>query len=109
MKKLIMFGALVFALNGCSIFGGESAEDAAARDAAAARSAITAAEDALKKARSVDGEWRDSRKKILKKAKAAASKGDFKKAVELANEAKFQADAGYAQAMEQKDAGPWLF
>jgi len=109
MKKLIIFGALVFALSGCSIFGGESAEESVARDTAAARSAITAAEDALKKARSVDGEWRDARKKLLKKAKAAASKGDFKKAIELANKAKFQADTGYTQAMEQKDAGPWLF
>ncbi len=109
MKKLIVFGALILALSGCSIFGGESAEDAAARDSAAAQSAIAAAEDALNKARSVDGEWRDSRKKILKKAKAAASKGDFKKAIELANLAKFQGDMGYKQAMEQKNAGPWLF
>jgi len=109
MKKLIIFGVLVFALSGCSIFGGENAEDSAAGDAAAARSAITAAEDALKKAHSVDGEWRDTRKKILKKAKAAASKSDFKTAIELANKAKFQADMGYTQAMEQKNAGPWLF
>jgi len=109
MKKLIIFGALIFALSGCSIFGGENAEDMAIKDAAAAKSAITAAEDALKKARGVDGEWRDTRKTILKKAKAAASKSDFKKAVELANEAKFQADMSYTQAMEQKEAGPWLF
>ncbi|MCF6338193.1 MAG: SoxXA-binding protein [Gammaproteobacteria bacterium] len=109
MKKLMIFGALIFALSGCSIFGGETAEDAVAKNTAAAKSAIAAATDALKKARSVDGEWRDAGKKILKKAKAAASKGDFKKAIELANEAKFQADMGYAQAVEQKNAGPWLF
>jgi len=109
MKKLMIFGALIFALSGCSIFGGENAEDAIAKNTAAAKSAITAAEDALKKAHSVQGEWRDTKKSILKNAKAAASKGDFKKAIKLANEAKFQADMGYAQAMEQKDAGPWLF
>jgi len=109
MKKLMIFGALTFALSGCSIFGGESVEDAAAKSTAAAKSSITAAEDALKKARSVEGEWRDSKKTLLKKAKAAASKGDFKKAIELADIAKFQGEMGYAQAMEQKNAGPWLF
>jgi len=109
MKKLMIFGALIFALSGCSIFGGESAEDAVAKSTAAAKSAITGAEDALKKARSVEGEWRDSKKTLLKKAKAAASKGDFKKAIELADIAKFQGEMGYAQAMEQKNAGPWLF
>ncbi len=109
MKKLIIFGALIFALSGCSMFGGESAEDIANKIATTAKSEITAAEDALKKARGVDGEWRDTRKKILKKAKAAASKGDFKKALKLAKESKFQAKMSYAQAMEQKNAGPWLF
>ena len=105
----MIFGALIFALSGCSIFGGENAEDAVAKSTAAAKSAIADAEDALKKAQSVEGEWRDSKKTLLKKAKAAASKGDFKKAIELADIAKFQGEMGYAQAMEQKNAGPWLF
>ena len=108
MNKLLILGALIFALSGCSTMGGG---DSAAGDAnaATAKSAIAAAEAALKKARGVEGEWRDAKKKMVKKAKAAASKGDFKKAIKLANKAKFEGEMGYTQAMEQKNAGPWLF
>ncbi len=110
MKKVMIFGALIFALSGCSYFGGGSSDDTSANaDAEAAKAAIAAAVEALDKARSVEGEWRDARKKILKKAKAAASKGDYKKAIKLANMAKFQGEMGYKQAMDQKNAGPWLF
>jgi hypothetical protein len=111
MKKLMIFGALVFALSGCSMFGGgEGGGDSmAGGDAAAAKAAIAAAEAALDKARSVEGEWRDAKKKMVKKAKAAASKGDYKKAIKLADMAKFQGEMGYKQAMEQKNASPWLF
>ncbi len=106
MKKLAMAitGALLIALSGCASQG--KTEDI---DAAAATTAIEAAEAALNKARSVDGEWRDARKVFLKKAKAAAHKADFKTAIKLANMAKFQGEMGYEQAIEQKDAGPWLF
>ena len=106
MKKLMIFGALVFALSGCSIFGGGDSASSGGADAAAAKSAIEAAEASLKKARSVEGEWRDAKKKMVKKAKAAASKGEFEKAIKLANKAKFEGEMGY---MEQKNAGPWLF
>ncbi len=64
---------------------------------------------AVKKAAKIGGEWRDSKKKFIKKAKAAASKKDYKKAIKLANKAKFEGDAGYTQAMAEKDAKPWLF
>lgn len=106
MKKLAMTitGALLIALSGCASQG--KTEDV---NAAAATTAIEAAEAALNKARSVDGEWRDARKVFLKKAKAAAHKADFKTAIKLANMAKFQGEMGYEQAIEQKDAGPWLF
>ncbi|NOX75414.1 MAG: SoxXA-binding protein [Gammaproteobacteria bacterium] len=105
MKKLALFGALILALSGCA-----STDNALVNaDAAAAKAAITAAEAALKKARSVEGEWRDAKKKLVKKAKSAASKGDYKTAITLANKAKFQGEMGYQQAMEQKNAGPWLF
>lgn len=108
MKNLLIFGSLVLTLTlgGCATSGGGSTADS---DAAAAESAIAAASASLKKARSVESEWRDSKKKMLKKAKAAASKGEFKKAIKLANKAKFQGEMGYQQGMEQKDAGPWLF
>ncbi len=106
MKKLAiaLTGALLVALSGCASTG--KPEDA---NAAAATAAIEAAEAALNKARSVDGEWRDARKVYLKKAKAAAHKADYKTAIELANIARFQGEMGYQQAIEQKDAGPWLF
>jgi len=57
----------------------------------------------------VEGEWRDAKKKMVKKAKAAAGKGDYKKAIKLANKAKFEGEMGYKQAMDEKNAGPWLF
>jgi hypothetical protein len=108
MKKLVIFGALVFALSGCSAMSG-GGDSAAGNDAAAAKAAIAAAEAALDKARSVEGEWRDAKKKMVKGAKAAASKGDFEKAIKLANKAKFEGEMGYKQAMDEKNAGPWLF
>lgn len=109
MKNLLIFGSLVLALTlgGCATNGGDSA--AANGDAAAAKSAIAAAEASLKKARGIEGEWRDAKKKMVKKAKAAASKGDYKTAIKLAKKAKFQGEMGYKQAMDQKNAGPWLF
>ena len=104
MKKLAITGALLIALAGCA-----STEETDGADAAAATAAIEAAEAALAKARSVEGEWRDAKKKFLKQAKAAAHKGDYQTAIKLANKAKFQGEMGYQQAMEQKNAGPWLF
>jgi len=107
MKKLALFGALILALSGCASTDGDTA--AANDEAAAAKAAIAAAEAALKKARSVESEWRDAKKKFMKKAKAAASKGDYKTAIKLANKAKFQGEMGYQQGVSQKNAGPWLF
>jgi hypothetical protein len=111
MKKTALLGALLLTLGGCSYFGGGSSDDMAASsgDAKAASTAIKDAEAAIDKSATVDGEWRDAKKKILKKAKAAASKGDYDKAVKLAEFAKFQGEMGYQQAMEQKNAKPWLF
>jgi len=85
------------------------------------RAEVMAAAD---KAASVGGEWRDTRwkkstfvkwknaaGKTLKGsyvgiADAAAAEGNFIKAVELLITAKFQAEMGYAQAMDQKGAAP---
>lgn len=66
------------------------------------------ADAAIKKAKSVGGEWRDSRK-YLKKAAKAAKAGKMEKAKKLAEKAKFEGEMGYKQAISQKDAGPWLF
>ena len=87
---------------------------------------LKAANDALDKAASVGGEWRDSRWKKSKYvkwtksdgstvkgsyveiAKLAASEGKYDRAIELLKTAKKQGELGYAQAMEQKDAKPML-
>lgn len=74
---------------------GASAADKATFDAAYA-----AADAARKGAAAVKFEWRDTGK-MLKKAKALAGKGDYAKAVALANKAKAQGDAGQQQAAEQ--------
>jgi hypothetical protein len=59
---------------------------------------------AVNKAKSVKGEWRDTRK-FIKKAEKAAAEGKWDKAMKLLATAKFQGERGYAQAMEQKHAG----
>ena len=72
--------------------------------AAEFKAAVEKAEASRKKAGSVGGEWRDTGK-MIKKAKAAAKKGDYEKALKLANTAYRQGELGYRQAMSQKDVG----
>lgn len=90
------------------------------------KKALADAKAALDKAASVGGEWRDSRWKKSKfvkykapngktikssfvgAAKAAASHGDYDRAIEYLATAKKQGELGYAQAMQQKDAAPRL-
>ena len=76
----------------------------AGADKAAAESAISAAKEAVKKASSVNGEWRDTGK-MIKKAEAALEKGEFDKAVKSANDAEFQGNMGYEQAVSQQGVG----
>jgi len=112
MKKLAILVITLFtlSLSGCSWFeGGDSMSKSGAASASDVDSAIKDAESAIKKAASVDGLWRDTQKKILKKAKAAAAKGDNAAAMKLAKEAEFEAEMGYKQAEKEKDAKPWLF
>ncbi len=73
---------------------------AAASDKAA-QDAIAAADQARKKAASVKGEWRDTGK-IIKQAEQTRKKGDFDKAIKLANKAERQGKYGYEQAMSQQ-------
>ncbi len=106
MKKLVLAGAVVFALSGCSSTesGGSASSGNSAVDAT-----IAAAEAAIKKAADADGEWRDSESVYLKDAKAAAAKGDAETAMKKAKYAQFEGEMAEKQAMEQKNAGPWLF
>jgi len=63
---------------------------------------IEQAENARKKAASVDGEWRDTAKWI-KQARAAAKAGEYDKATKLARKAEDEALLGYEQAVSQKE------
>ncbi len=102
MKKIAsIFAALV--LVGCAGTGGMQESEPMDLD-----STIKAAEAAIKEAKSAGGEWRDSGK-FLKKAKEAAKKGDEGSAMKLAKKALKQGKLGKMQAMDQKNAGPWLF
>jgi len=113
MKKLAIAVATLFILSGCSLFSGEGGggggDMSGGGGSAEVQAAIKDAEDAIKKSKSVGGEWRDAGSKFLKDAKAAAAKGDDKTALKMANKAKFEGEMGYQQAKEQENAGPWLF
>lgn len=109
MKKVALVSLAVFAMSGCMTDGGAMEASAGTADADSVKIALKAAEDSIKKAKAAGGEWRDSKSKFIKKAKAAAAKGDFKQALKLAKKAKFQGEMGLQQAMEEKDAKPWLF
>jgi len=98
-SNIIRSAAIALALTGL-VAGSAQAGD----DAAQFKQAIEKAEAAKKKAASVKGEWRDTGK-IIKKAKAAAEKGDYTKAIKMANTAYRQGELGYQQAVEQKNAG----
>ena len=100
-------------LGGCATSSpGESTAPAAKASVPTAEAQMAAFEKTYaevetlqKKANSVGGEWRDVGK-FMKEAKAAAKEGNFDKASKLLAKAKFQSEAGYKQAMEQKGAGP---
>jgi len=66
--------------------------------------ALTAAQASEKKAASVGGEWRDTGQ-LIKDSQAAAEKGNFEAAIKLADEARFQGEMGFLQAVSQKNAG----
>lgn len=107
MKKLITAFGLALLITGCNATTPEKPASAQAQYEAALKNA----QAAVDKAASVGGEWRDirwkkSKKKYLPSAIAAAKAGDYKKALELLEIVQFQAEAGYKQAMAQKNAGP---
>ena len=120
MKKMTLKVALlvaVMAVPGLAL-ADQAAYDAAKKDAVAA----------MDKAKKVGGEWRDARWKKSKAVKvkvkdkegkektkkmsylaaadAYAKMGDFKKAMKYIGIVKFQGEAGYKQAMDQKNAMP---
>jgi predicted translin family RNA/ssDNA-binding protein len=66
--------------------------------------AASAAKAAQEAAAAVKSEWRDTGK-LLKEAAAAAEKGDYAKATELAKSAELQGKMGEQQAKEQAGIG----
>jgi tetratricopeptide (TPR) repeat protein len=70
---------------------------------AEAEQAIADAEAARKKAASVAGEWRDT-KKMIKEAEELVKSGEFDEAIKKAKKAKRQGELGYEQALSQKGA-----
>lgn len=67
-----------------------------------AQKAIDEAKTAYEKASSVGGAWVET-PKLIEKAEEAAAKGDEASALKLATKAKKDAEAGYAQAMHEKE------
>ena len=74
-----------------------------ATDEAAFVAAYNAAAKARKAVRKAGFEWRDLRS-MLRESKKRGKKGEFAKAIELANQAKRQAELGLIQAGEQESA-----
>ena len=74
-----------------------------ASDEATFKAAYVAAAAARKAAAQAGYEWRNTRK-MLRQARKLAKKGEYAKAVELANRAKRQSELGLIQAEEQESA-----
>ena len=79
------------------------APHAGATDEAAFVAAYNAAAKARKAVRKAGFEWRDLRT-LLRESKKLGKKGEYEKAIELANRAKRQAELGMIQAGEQESA-----
>jgi len=89
MKKAIVSAALAAVLFAPVSFAATQSE---------ASSAITAAVLKNNEARKAGFEWRDTYKKQLGPAKKAYQKGDYDKAIKMANKAKAHAALGLTQA-----------
>jgi len=104
LKNIAMMAVVLAVGAGCASTQQEQKEEPKAKATApapkgpsACEKALAAADAARKKAASVGGEWRDT-KKIMKKAKKAG--GD--ECVKLANKARRQGEIGYAQALAER-------
>jgi len=77
------------------------APPAGASDEAAFVAAYNAAAEARKAVRKAGFEWRDLRT-LLRESKKLGEKGEYEKAIELANRVQHQAELGLIQAAEQE-------
>ena len=65
------------------------------------RKLLDEAREWQQKAASVDGEWRDV-EPLLQQAEQAAAAGDYRRAIDRAENARFQAEMGYRQMRTQE-------
>ena len=100
MKTRSYFQLLISAIlslwlvNGCAEYAAKG--DSGSKAGAEATAAITSAGSAIKAAKANNWIWRDT-EKFLKKAQAAADKGDNGAAIKLANKAKLEAENAVIQ------------
>ncbi len=92
MKKIIIVFATLLIMSYSHVFAGELKVEY--------EKMLVSAISAQKKAAAVGGEWRDVNK-LIKKAKKAANKGQYKKAITFAKNAETQGKLGYQQAVSQ--------
>ncbi|MES9906117.1 MAG: hypothetical protein ABW168_25995 [Sedimenticola sp.] len=95
--SMLLLAALITGAS-CQIHAAEAADPMATK----AAEAIAVAKTSLKKAASVQSQWRDSGK-VVKKAEAAAKKGDYKTAIKLAARAADEGEMAYQQGAEQSE------
>ena len=97
-RRLVMAAAaaLVVGASGWALPAGASGEETF-------RTAYEAAAAARKAARKAGFEWRDT-KKTLRQARKLAKKGEYEKAIKLANRARRHSELGLIQAEEQESA-----
>jgi hypothetical protein len=105
MKKLRCIKLLSVVLLSSAVTAGcagQSAKDSASKAAPEARQAIKNASDSISMANANNWIWSNT-EDLLKEAQAAADGGDNAKAIKLADQAKFQAEAAIIQYNYEKD------
>jgi len=107
--RLTALGAITILMSACgSMQGGSGGSPEPEANKSTFEKSYQAAEEAYKKAKDTNNLWVNT-EEHMEKAKEAASAGDFKTAIKLANRAKFESNAAYEQYESQKDIKPWLF
>jgi len=105
MKKLRCLKLLTVVLLSSAVTvgcAGQSTKDSASKAAPEAMQAIKNASDSISMANENNWIWSNT-EDLLKEAQAAADSGDNAKAIKLADQAKFQAEAAIIQYNYEKD------
>lgn len=105
MKKLCCLKFLTVVLLSSAVTvgcAGQSAKDSASKATPEAMQAIKNASDSISMANENNWIWSNT-EDLLKEAQAAADSGDNAKAIKLADQAKFQAEAAIIQYNYEKD------